>query len=235
MARGLSPSRARAQDAIARGCVTVDGKPARKAGQRVSPEAALMVDDETSGFVSRSALKLSAALEHFNIDVAKRHALDIGASTGGFTQVLLQRGADHVIALDVGHDQLHADLRQDPRITVIEGFNARDLTLKSLPHRPDCITIDVSFISQILLLSAVTEIAAANAVLITLVKPQFEVGPGLIGKDGIVTCKESRLSAVAGVSQALADLGWDVSEPLNSPILGGKGNQEFLLAAWKNG
>ena len=235
LARGLSPSRARARDAIARGCVTVDGAPARKAGQRVAPDATIVVDDETAGFVSRAALKLRAALEHFGIDVTDRNALDVGASTGGFTQVLLQRGAAHVIALDVGHDQLHADIRQDPRVTAIEGCNARDLAPGDLAYRPDCITIDVSFISQTRILPAITGVATPNAVLITLVKPQFEVGPKRIGKDGIVVDGASRDTAVRGVADTLAALGWTVSEPLQSPILGGKGNREFLLAAWKNG
>jgi 23S rRNA (cytidine1920-2'-O)/16S rRNA (cytidine1409-2'-O)-methyltransferase len=232
--RGLAPTRARARDAILRGCVMLNGQPARKAGQRVAVDARIRVQDDALAFVARSALKLLAGLEHFTIDVTGLSALDVGASTGGFTQTLLQRGARRVIALDVGHDQLHPSLRNDPRVTVLEGINARTLTAEDLPYRPSFVTIDVSFIAQRLILPALDKVVAPKTVMLTLVKPQFEIGPEAVGKDGVVTEPTLHAQAVGDVARELARLGWQTGEALQSPITGGKGNQEFLLNAWKD-
>lgn len=233
--RGLFASRSRARDAVLRGAVSVDGAVEPKPGRTVSATAALSIDDPAQAYVARSALKLIAALDQFSIDPKDCVALDIGASTGGFTQVLLERGAAHVIALDVGHGQLHGSLRTDPRVTVIEGLNARDLTVDHLGGQAvNFLTADVSFISLRLALPPALALAAAGAKAVFLVKPQFEAGRDAVGKGGIV-----RDLAEAG--RAARDLaawldgqpGWHVVGMTASPIEGGDGNREFLLAAQK--
>ncbi len=233
--RGLFASRSRARDAVLRGAVSVGGEVETKPGKAVANAAAIAVDDPAQAYVARSALKLIAALDHFPLDPAGKAALDIGASTGGFTQVLLQRGAAHVVALDVGHGQLHGSLRNDPRVTVIEGMNARDLTADDLGGRsPGFLTADVSFISLRLALPPALVLAAPGAKAALLVKPQFEVGREAVGKGGIVRdAAEAERAAQALAVWLDGQAGWRVLGLIASPIEGGDGNREFLLAAEK--
>jgi 23S rRNA (cytidine1920-2'-O)/16S rRNA (cytidine1409-2'-O)-methyltransferase len=234
--RGLFASRSRARDAVERGTVTVDGAMARKAGQNVSPQCVVAIDDPAQAYVSRGALKLIAGLDHFSLDPAGREALDIGASTGGFTQVLLERGASHVTAIDVGHGQMHPDVGGDPRVTVIEGLNARDLTAADLAGRsPDFIVSDVSFISLKLALPPALAIAKPGAGAIFLVKPQFEAGREAIGKGGLLK-DPFDAARVAGLLQDWLDAvrGWRSLGLHLSPIEGGDGNREFLLGGIKD-
>ncbi|WP_062227479.1 TlyA family RNA methyltransferase [Aureimonas frigidaquae] len=233
--RGLCESRARARDAILRGHVTIDGQLCLKPGQRIADTAVLALNDPAAAYVSRAALKLEAALDGFALDIAGRVALDVGASTGGFTQVALARGARHVVALDVGHDQLHKRLAKDPRVTRIDGLNARALEERHLAgHAIDLVLSDVSFISLTLALPPALALAEPGALGIFLVKPQFEAGREAIGKGGIV-----RDAAVGPrIAQGLAEWldgqpGWRSIGILPSPIAGGDGNQEFLLAGRK--
>ncbi|RWN02186.1 MAG: TlyA family RNA methyltransferase [Mesorhizobium sp.] len=236
VARGLFPSRSRARDAIERGTVKVDGVIARKPGQTVRADCLIEVDDPAQGYVSRAALKLIAGLDHFGLDPAGSEALDVGASTGGFTQVLLERGAAHVTAIDVGHGQIHPDIAGDPRVTVIEGLNARDLSAADLADRiPDFIVSDVSFISLKLALPPALAIARSGAKAIFLVKPQFEAGREAIGKGGLL--KDPYDAArIAGLLQDWLDgvPGWRSLGLHLSPIEGGDGNREFLLAGIKD-
>ncbi|WP_226579309.1 TlyA family RNA methyltransferase [Acuticoccus sediminis] len=227
--RGLSRTRSQAREAILRGAVRVDGQVVTRAAHRVGGGTLLETVGES--WVSRAAHKLIAALDAFGIDPAGARALDVGASTGGFTEVLLSRGAAHVVALDVGHGQLAASLRGDPRVTVMEGVNARHLSGADLPYAPDLIVSDVSFISLRLALPPALGLAAPGARLVALVKPQFEVGPAHIGKGGIVKDEPAALRAVADVSAAIAACGYSVSDAIPSPIEGGDGNREWLLAA----
>jgi 23S rRNA (cytidine1920-2'-O)/16S rRNA (cytidine1409-2'-O)-methyltransferase len=234
--RGLFASRSRARDAVERGTVTVDGAVARKPGQPVSSGSIIAVDDPARAYVSRAALKLVAGLDHFGFDPAGCHALDIGASTGGFTQVLLERGAAHITAVDVGHGQLAAPIAADPRVTAIEGLNARDLTLADLGGiAPDFVVSDVSFISLKLALPPALALAAPGARAVLLVKPQFEAGRAAIGKGGMLKDPYDA-SRIAGLLQDwLGDLpGWRSLSLLLSPIDGGDGNREFLLGGVKD-
>lgn len=229
--RGLFASRSRARDAIARGTVAVDGIVVVKPGQAVAGGADIAVDDPAQAYVSRAALKLIAALDRFALDVRGRVALDIGASTGGFTQVLLERGAKRVFAIDVGHGQLHQRIAADPLVCAIEGLNARDLTLAHLGDvRPEVLVCDVSFISLTLALPPALRLAAPGAHSVFLVKPQFETGRAAIGKGGLL--KDP--SEGERIARALADWlgeqpGWEVAGLEPSPIAGGDGNREFLL------
>ena len=185
--RGLYATRSRARDAIERGAVTVDGTVVAKPGHAVRASSDIGIDDPAKGYVSRAALKLIAGLDYFGLDPHGAHVLDIGASTGGFTQVLLERGAAHVTALDVGHGQLVKSLRDDSRVTVIEGLNARDLTAAHLGGKsPDFLVCDVSFISLMLALPPALALASPGAKGVFLVKPQFEAGRDAIGKGGIL-------------------------------------------------
>lgn len=229
--RGLAPSRARARDAILRGHVRVDGRPAGKPGELVDETAALEMDDPASHYVSRAALKLVAGLDKFGLDVAGRNCLDIGASTGGFTEVLLERGGARVIALDVGHGQINARIAADPRVVVMEGVNARDITAADLPFRPDTLVSDVSFISLRLALPPALELAATPAQGLFLVKPQFEVGRDGVGKGGLVKAETGEAAARSVAEWLDGRLGWTVLGLHPSPILGGDGNHEFLLGA----
>jgi len=235
VSRGFFATRSRARDAILRGTVTVDGLPAAKPGQTAAATAEISVADPARDYVSRAALKLVHGLDVFGFDPKGRVALDIGASTGGFTQVLLQRGASHVIALDVGHGQMRPELAGDPRVTNLEGLNARDLDAALLDDRvPDMIVCDVSFISIRLALPAALALAAAGAVAVILVKPQFEVGKEAIGKRGLA----DRNAAEAVVAE-LRDWfdgqpGWRATGLVASPIEGGDGNREFLLGGVKD-
>lgn len=235
--RGLARSRALAAEAIAAGRVRVDGRPASKPALRVGADAVLALDDAPGGtdrWVSRSAGKLDAALDAFAVEVHDRLALDVGASTGGFTQVLLERGAREVIALDVGHGQLVPAIRSDPRVRVAEGVNARDLTPELLAavsgtaERPGLVVADVSFIPLGLVLPALAAVAAPAADLVVLVKPQFEVGRSGV-REGIVHDRAARHAAVAGVLRTAWDLGLGTAGVISSPVVGGAGNQEYLV------
>lgn len=236
VARGLFASRSRARDAIERGTVTVDGAAARKPGQPVAPHCVVAVDDPAQAYVSRAALKLIAGLDHFGLDPSGHEALDIGASTGGFTQVLLERGATHVTAIDVGHGQMHPEIAADRRVTVIEGLNARDLTAADLGDRvPDFLVCDVSFISLKLALPPALALAGEGARALLLVKPQFEAGREAIGKGGLLKDPSEAERIAAGLRDWLAGMpGWRVLGLHPSPIEGGDGNREFLLAAIKD-
>ena len=234
--RGLFATRSRARDAIARGRVKLDGRVETKAGRVVLPSAALDVDDPAQGYVSRAALKLIAALDAFGLDPAGRVCLDIGASTGGFTQVLLERDARAVIALDVGHGQLHESLRDDPRVTALEGVNARDLTLEDLGGAaPHFLVSDVSFISLRLALPPALQLAVDGCLAAFLVKPQFEAGREAIGKGGILRDPARGEEIAAELSGWLDGRpGWRSLGWIASPIEGGDGNREFLLAGAKD-
>lgn len=236
VARGLCESRARARDAVKRGAVTVDGKLAAKAGQMVAADAKLEIDDPAAAYVSRAALKLAAGLDRFGLDVEGKVALDIGASTGGFTQVLLERGAGKVHAIDVGHGQLHEKLAKDPRVVRRDGLNARELTLADLDgERPEVLVSDVSFISLKLALPPALELASPGAVAVFLVKPQFEAGREAIGKGGLVDPQVAE-EVAQGIAEWLGvQAGWRVLGLEPSPITGGDGNREWLLGARKDG
>jgi 23S rRNA (cytidine1920-2'-O)/16S rRNA (cytidine1409-2'-O)-methyltransferase len=233
--KGLFASRSRARDAIVRGTVQVDGTIVTKPGATFSGTEAISVNDPASSYVSRAALKLIAGLDHFAIEAKGRTALDIGASTGGFTQVLLECGADHVIAIDVGHGQLHESLRADPRVTNLEHLNARNLTHDHLSGRKiDLVVSDVSFISLKLALPAVLNLAEFGAHCVLLVKPQFEAGREAIGKGGILRDPEDGIRVANDLRDWLDGLpGWNAIGLCSSPIEGGDGNREFLLAGLK--
>jgi 23S rRNA (cytidine1920-2'-O)/16S rRNA (cytidine1409-2'-O)-methyltransferase len=229
--RGLLPSRARARDAILRGCVLVDGRTADRPAAVVTPATVVIVDDPLGGYVSRGAAKLIAALDEFRYDVAGRRILDIGASTGGFTQVLLERGAARVIAVDVGHGQFDPKLVTDPRVTLRERTNARDLTAEHTGGAVEAIVADVSFISLKLALPPALALAARGAWGVFLAKPQFEVGPKHVGKGGIVRDAEVAHAAADHIATWLDSQAWSVDGILDSPIAGGDGNHEFLIGA----
>jgi 23S rRNA (cytidine1920-2'-O)/16S rRNA (cytidine1409-2'-O)-methyltransferase len=233
--RGEFATRSRARDAIGRRAVRVEGEIATKPAQSVSAGAAIEVDDPARRYVSRAALKLIAGLDRFDLDPRDCFALDIGASTGGFTQVLLERGAKHVSAIDVGHGQFAEALAADPRVSLIEGLNARDLDRNDLPGPPpDFIVCDVSFISLRLALPPALALAATGARAVLLVKPQFEAGRAAIGKGGLLRDPEMG-ARIADELRAWLDTmpGWRALGTCPSPIDGGDGNQEFLLAGTK--
>ena len=232
--RGLYTSRSRARDAIARGTVTVDGVVAGKPAQNTSLEARIEILDEARRYVSRSALKLKSGINVFNISVKGLNCLDIGASTGGFTQVLLEQGATHVTAIDVGHGQFDASLQSNPRVTSIEGLNARDLTAAHLKHKIEIIVCDVSFISLKLALPAALTLAEPDANLIALIKPQFEAGRDAVGRGGIVSDPHEHERVCQEISDFLATENWQIIGISPSSIEGGDGNKEFLIAARKN-
>jgi 23S rRNA (cytidine1920-2'-O)/16S rRNA (cytidine1409-2'-O)-methyltransferase len=224
---GLAESREKAQALILAGAVTVDGRPSGKAGQAVSSEARIQVAAKLP-YVSRAGKKLEAALDRFAIPVEGRVCLDVGASTGGFTDCLLQRGAARVHAVDVGVGQLDWKLRNDARVVLHEGVNARYLRFQDVGERVDLATCDVSFISVTLILPAVAPLLDAGGEMVVLVKPQFEVGRGQVGKGGIVREPALHEAAVAKVRDCLGGLGYR-SEAMESPILGAEGNKEYLL------
>ena len=234
VARQVYPSRARARDAILRGTILVDGEPARKPSQMVLQVTVLTTADEAQKYVSRSALKLIHALDHFEINPDGRVCLDIGASTGGFTQVLLQRGAEHVFAIDVGHGQFDLSLQGNPRVTSIEGLNARDLTADHLKHKIEIIVCDVSFISLKLALPAALDLADSGTHLIALIKPQFEAGRDAVGRGGIVSDPLEHDRVCKEISEFVAAEHWQLIGITPSSIEGGDGNKEFLIAARKN-
>lgn len=229
VARGLCRSRTEVQTWIDAAAVTVDSQPARKASMEVGDDAALVVADIGPRWVSRGALKLDAALTEFEIDVIGRAALDVGASTGGFTECLLQRGAISVHAVDVGHGQMASELAADPRVHSREGVNARTLTPADFPHPFDLIVADLSFISLTLVLPALAPLLAPDGDCVCLVKPQFEVGPAKLGKGGIVRDGKAREEALMRVAKAAQACGLTEQGRMTSPIEGSAGNIEFLL------
>ncbi len=230
VARGLYPSRSRARDAVLRGTIYVNGEKAAKPAQMVLPDAAIMLDDEARRYVSRAALKLKHALGHFGISAKGRNALDIGASTGGFTQVLLEEGAVHVTAIDVGHGQM---MIHDKRVTLVEGLNARDLSRHHLQQPVDLIVCDVSFISLTLALPPALDLAEVGTDLIALIKPQFEVGRDGLGKGGVVMDPIAHERVCKEISEFISRQGWRILGITPSPLEGGDGNREFLLAVRK--
>lgn len=232
VARGLFASRSRARDAVLRGTVSVGGAVAGKAGQPVGPDDVVAVDDAARTYVSRAALKLAAGLDAFAIDVAGRTVLDLGASTGGFTQVLLERGAAHVVAVDVGHGQLAATLRDDPRVTLHEGLNVRDLQRVHLGGRAaEAVVADLSFISLRIALPAALSLAEPGAAGVFLVKPQFEAGRAALGKAGVLRDPALAERVAVDLARWLGEQpGWRSLGIVPSPIFGGDGNREFLLA-----
>ncbi|HHQ49710.1 MAG TPA: TlyA family RNA methyltransferase [Acidobacteria bacterium] len=227
---GLAPSRARAQALILAGKVRVDGVRVSKAGTQVGPEARIELDTPDHPFVSRGALKLEAALDAFAIDPAGLDCLDVGASTGGFTDLLLSRGARRVIALDVGRGQLDWKLRTDPRVTVMEGINARHLGPGDLPYPVQLAVVDVAFISLKLVVPAILPHLLPGGRLVCLVKPQFEAGREQVGRGGIVRDEAVRRTVIDGTVTALAGLGLELLGVVPSPIHGQKGNLEELAA-----
>lgn len=229
--RGLFASRSRAAASVMAGEVRLgrDGARAEKPGQLVAPDAVISVD-EAPRFVSRGGVKLSNALDTLGVDVSGRRALDVGASTGGFTDCLLQRGAGHVIALDVAYGELHWNVRTDDRVTVIERTNARTLTADALPYAPDLVVCDVSFISLTKVLPAVLACLAPGRVdVLAMVKPQFEVGRERVGKGGVVRDAADRRSALVAVAESARACGLAVLGFASSGLPGPKGNRETFL------
>ena len=232
MRRGLAPTRQRAQALIAAGEVLVDERVVDKAGTTVRPDAAVRVRAEVLPFVSRGGLKLEAALAAFGVPVEGRVCADLGASTGGFTDCLLQRGAARVVAVDVGYGQLAWKLRSDPRVTVLERTNVRHLV--ALPEPCSLLVGDLSFISLALVMPAIARFAPEDAVL--LVKPQFEVGPQHVGKGGLVRDEEARRRALDGVVAAATAAGFTLRGSMESPVPGAKaGNVEWLVWLTRGG
>ena len=233
--RGIAESRAKAQAMILAGQIlTTDGQRIEKSGQLLAPDSELSFKGARPKFVSRGGLKLEGALERFNVNVTGRTCLDVGASTGGFTDCLLQRGAAKVFALDVGYNQLDYRLRNDPRVVSMERFNVRNLSPDDLPERVRFICFDVSFISLELVLEPALRVAEQGTELVMLVKPQFEVGREKVGKGGIVRSTEARRDALSKIIDLAGTQGLDDLESIESPITGTDGNVEFLLyGRWK--
>ncbi len=230
--RGLAESRAKAQALILAGLVSVAGRRIDKAGTPLAEDADIAVAGRDHPWVSRGGLKLVHALDHFGLDVGGAVALDLGASTGGFTDVLLTRGAVRVYAVDVGRAQLAWKLRQDPRVTVLEGVNARYLARAEIPEPVDIITCDASFIGLATLLPAPLSLAAGRATLVALIKPQFEAGPRDVGKGGVVRDPAIHRAVCDRIVAWVASLpGWQVEGVTESPIQGPAGNREFLICA----
>ena len=231
--RGLVASRERAQALILAGKVLVDEQKIEKAGAQVDQDCVIRLLEADLKYVSRGGLKLERALEYWNIDVRGKVCMDVGASTGGFTDCLLQHGAAGVIAIDTGYGQMDFKLRQDSRVRLLEKTNARYLKADDVGETVDFVAMDVSFISATLVLPAVAAAAfpreQAGRRLVVLVKPQFEVGRELVGKGGIVRDEDVQLSAVAKVRITTAELGAKYTDVIDSPILGTEGNREFLL------
>jgi 23S rRNA (cytidine1920-2'-O)/16S rRNA (cytidine1409-2'-O)-methyltransferase len=227
--RSLAPTRERARALILAGQVKVNGNVLSKAGAPVAEDAVVELVTPDHPYVGRGGIKLAHALDAFAIDVTGRCALDIGASTGGFTDVLLQRGASSVVALDVGHGQLDWRLRNDPRVVVREGVNARSLTRDDVPSLVGLVTIDVAFISLRLVLPAVPKVLTADADVVALVKPQFEAGRDQVGKGGIVSDPAVHEAVLAQVTRAAAATGFRRVATTPSPITGAEGNREFFL------
>ena len=232
VSRGLVESRAKAQAMSIAGLVWSGDRRLDKPGQMLPADTKLECRGRTHPWVSRGGVKLAHGLDHFGIDPSGTVALDIGASTGGFTDVLLQRGAARVYAVDVGHGQLDWKLRQDSRVVVVERCNARYLTPTEIPEPPDLVVCDASFISLTTVLPAALDLAAPGARLVALIKPQFEVGKRRVGKGGVVRDPELHAEVCASITAWLASRpGWTVLGVTESPIRGPEGNVEFLIAA----
>lgn len=232
VARGLVASRARARALIEAGAVTVGGAVATRPAQSARDDAGITLREDAPQWVSRGALKLLHALDAFGLDPSGAVALDVGASTGGFTEALLARGAARVYALDVGHGQLHPRLAADPRVASLEGVNARAIPEGLVPP-VDWVVADVSFISLEKALPGSMALARPGATLVALVKPQFEAGPGAVGKGGIVRDPAVHARVRAAAAAFVAARGWTVLGETESPVMGGDGNREFLIAARK--
>jgi 23S rRNA (cytidine1920-2'-O)/16S rRNA (cytidine1409-2'-O)-methyltransferase len=226
--RGLAESRESAQRLIMAGRVRVNSRPAEKSDLKVDDSIDIEVIGNANDYASRGGYKLAAALDQFAVVVSGCDALDVGASTGGFTDVLLQRGAARVVALDVGYGQLADRLRQDPRVIVMDRTNVRHIAPADLPYAPNLVVVDVSFISLKLVLPAVIAIAAVPADIVALVKPQFEVGKGKVGKGGIVRDDVLRAQALDEVVAFARSLGLESEATIESPITGAAGNREYL-------
>jgi len=231
--RGLAQSRERAQVLIFAGQVLVNGQKQEKAGVLVAEDAALRIIGETPPFVSRGGLKLEAALKEFRINVEDKVALDVGASTGGFTDCLLQHGAKKVYAVDVGYGQMAWKLRQDSRVVTIERTNIREIDPSLLPNPIDIAVADVSFISLEKVIPSILKFLKPNAEIIALIKPQFEVGKEKVGKGGIVRDEAARTDAVSRIVAFVRDQGFDVKGVIPSPITGQDGNVEYLIYAMR--
>ena len=230
--RGLAPSRERAQAMILAGKVLVDQQKVEKSGTLVEGSASIRLLGEDLRYVSRGGLKFERALQHWSVDVGGRVCMDIGASTGGFTDCLLQHGAARVIAVDTGYGQIDLRLRNDSRVRLLEKTNARYLRHEDLGEAVELVAMDVSFISATLVLPAVVQAAGEKLDgIVVLVKPQFEVGRERVGKGGIVRDLVAQQAAVDKVRTGLSELGWGKSDAIDSPILGAEGNCEFLLYA----
>jgi 23S rRNA (cytidine1920-2'-O)/16S rRNA (cytidine1409-2'-O)-methyltransferase len=226
--RGLAESREGAQRLIMAGKVRVNSQPAAKADLKVDADTVIEVVGAASQYASRGGYKLAAAIDHFQLAVAGRRALDVGASTGGFTDVLLQRGAASVIALDVGYGQIAEKLRRDARVIMMDRTNIRNVAPADLPYAPELIVIDTSFISLRIVLPAVLALAAPGADIVALVKPQFEVGKGKVGKGGVVRDEALRTQTLEGILAFARAAGVEVVGALESPIQGAAGNVEYL-------
>lgn len=234
-ANGLAKSRSRAAELIAGGFVTVNGKVITKASHNTEDTDDVKIIGEEHGFVGRGGMKLDGALEAFGIDVTGLICADIGASTGGFTDCLLKRGAEHVYAIDSGHDQLDESLKNDSRVTNIEGCNARYMDETTLPEKCDCAVCDVSFISQTMIIPTLPKILSDGGIYVALIKPQFECGRDSLGKGGIVKDKKQHIAAIRRVLSSANEYGLAPQALIKSPVLGGDGNKEFLFFALLGG
>ncbi len=231
--KGHAASRTEAQSAIRAGLVKVDGEVLEKPSRNI-PDIAIIEYKKPHPYVSRGGLKLAAALDHFTLSPEGLICLDVGASTGGFTEVLLENGAARIYAVDVGHGQMHPRLQRDPRVVRRDGINARDLSVTHVPEAPQVVVADVSFIGLKLALPPALDMAAPGAWAVALVKPQFEVGRLWVGKGGVVRDAEQQAEAVADIKAFIAGQPrWSVIGHIESPIQGGDGNREFLIAAQK--
>src|SRR3972149_2676036 len=231
--KGIVQSRERARALIMAGKVMVKGKKVEKAGEMVLADADIVLIEEDIPYVSRGGLKLEKALDEFNIDVTGKVAIDVGASTGGFTDCLLQRGAKKVYAIDVGYGQLDLKLRNDPRVINIERQNIRYLEREAIPEQVDLVTIDASFISLLKVIPNVLNFIGKSGEMVALIKPQFEVGKGEVGKGGVVRDEAKQMAVVEKIKGFCEEIGLTVMGVIESPILGPKGNREFLIYARK--
>lgn len=227
--RGVVASREEGMRRILAGEVLVNDRPVSKAGSLVDANAVIRLKGRSLPYVSRGGLKLEKALDEFRIEALDKLVLDVGASTGGFTDCLLARGAQKVYAVDVGYGQLHWKLRTDPRVVVLERKNVRYLQAEELPATPQLATIDVSFISLRLVLPKIKELLAPGGEIVALIKPQFEVGKGKVGKGGVVRSHEEQLRVVEEIRQAAEAMGLQVKGVTESPLLGPRGNREFFI------
>lgn len=234
VARGLSPSRQKARDIILNSTVLVDGATVKKAGQLIRTDSVISINTDVLTYVSRGGLKLAAALETFKeIDILEKVCLDLGASTGGFSDVLLQRGAAFIYAVDVGHSQLVETIRQNPKVRNLEKTNARQLDKNIIDTPPSIIVCDVSFISLRLALPPALSLASEKADLLALFKPQFEVGKAFVGKGGVVRDKNATKRAEYDIRAFLKEQGWNIRGTCPSPIKGSDGNHETIIAAFR--